>query len=56
MPRLFYTTLCPKNYQRFKFSADIQQMWKKLQTDCILSAPILSTRVTVYTECKKQNI
>ena len=24
-----------------QFSADIQQIWKKMQTDCILSAPIL---------------
>ena len=25
----------------FKFSADIQRIWKKMQTNCILSAPIL---------------
>jgi len=24
-----------------EFSADIQQMWKKMQTNCTLSAPIL---------------
>jgi len=26
---------------KIKFSADIQQIWKKMQTNCILSAPIL---------------
>jgi len=26
---------------KIKFDAGIQQMWKKMQTNCILSAPIL---------------
>jgi len=29
----------PSAIKKFKFSADIQQMWKKMQTNCILSAP-----------------
>ena len=34
----YYTTL---GNQKFKFSADIQQIWKKMQINCILSTPIL---------------
>jgi len=33
-----YTTL---GYKKFKFSANIQHIWKKIETNCIVSAPIL---------------
>ena len=40
--------------KKIKFSANIQHMWKKIQTNCILSAPILNScmrGLTVYSEC-----
>ena len=52
-----YTTL---GNQKFKFSADIQQIWKKMQTNCILMQTncILSALIliplrvlSVYAEC-----
>ena len=38
---------------KFHISADIQQIWKKTQIHCILSAQIFnsSTHVTVYAKC-----
>jgi len=37
---------------KIQFSADIQQIGNKMQTNCIFCAPIfIRVRVTVYAEC-----
>ena len=36
-----YVATLPWEIKNFKFSADIQQIWKKMQTNCILSAPVV---------------
>jgi len=51
-PHLRHVATLPWEIEYSIFS-DIEQIWKKMQTNWILSAPIFnpSTRVTVYAEC-----
>ena len=52
LPQLRHVATLPWKIKNSNFSADIQHMWKKMQTNSILSATILiPMHVTVYSEC-----